>query len=305
MGCCESVPESSVEIVERCGEFDRIIMPGFNCMNCCTERVAGKVSFAIQPYTLNFETRTKDNVSVTIKFLFSVKAAESPAEINGKAAGAPAQARIGANVSDELVYRNFYSLKNPTTVISSEIESYFRAHAMTYTMDQLFAARDSLTVDLHRELNVKMNPFGYIITSVVVTDIDPDRTVMAAMNAVMIAEKQRAATLISADAAKAASIAKAEGDARVKELEGAGISAQRSRIVDGLKVSVQNFKEALPESDPNGLMRMVLMTQYLDMLNAQAATGRNTFILPSSPAHVAALEGEIGTALLGAGAARV
>lgn len=302
MGCCESVPESTVEIVESCGEFNRVIRPGFNCMNCCTERVVGKVSFAIQPYTLNFETRTKDNVSVTIKFLFSVKAAESPGEVANT--GAPAQARIGTNVNDDLVYRNFYSLKNPTTVISSEIESYFRAHAMTYTMDQLFAARDSLTVDLHRELNVKMNPFGYIITSVVVTDIDPDPNVMNAMNAVMIAEKQRVATLITAEANKAAAIAKAEGDARVKELEGAGISAQRSRIVDGLKVSVQNFKEALPESDPNGLMRMVLMTQYLDMLNAQAATGRNTFILPSSPAHVAALEGEIGTALLGANASR-
>ena len=73
MGCCYSVSESNVAIIERFGRFSHVIHPGFNCVNCCTQKVAGELSFKIQQYNLDFNTRTKDNVFVTLKFAFMLK----------------------------------------------------------------------------------------------------------------------------------------------------------------------------------------------------------------------------------------
>lgn len=134
---------------------------------------------------------------------------------------------------------------------------------------------------------------------VMVTDINPDHNVVKSMNDVVAAQKDRQAQIARAEAEKNAAILRAEGEARTRELEGAGIAAQRRRIVEGLQESVTNFKQALPNADPNHLLTTVLMTQYLDVLKEAASHGKNTFILPSSPAHIQAIEGQIGMALLG------
>ena len=225
-------------------------------------------------------------------------AAEIAADHNELPVKAPAQARIGQNVNDEIIYRAFYNLKAPVPFITAEIEAYFRSHSMNYTMDEMFAARENLTKDMGTELNRKLSPHGYVVRSVMVTDINPDHNVVKSMNDVVAAQKDRQAQIARAEAEKNAAILRAEGEARTRELEGAGIAAQRRRIVEGLQESVNNFKQALPNADPNQLLSTVLMTQYLDVLKEAASHGRNTFILPSSPAHIQALEGQIGIALL-------
>jgi regulator of protease activity HflC (stomatin/prohibitin superfamily) len=249
--------------------------------------------------------------------------AQSAAEINGKGAATPPNqmAQMGANVNDDLIYRAYYNLKQPTVIIGAEIETYFRSHSMEYTMDEMFAARDVLTKSICDELNAKMNPYGYVVQRVMVTDIDPDATVVAAMNNIQAAKKQRDATVINAEAArqaailkgeadrqaailkgesdKATMIAKAEGEARARELEGAGTAAQRARLVAGLKESVADFKSAVPEASALQLMSIILTQQYLDIMKEAASNGRNTFILPSNPAEVQSVEGRIGMAILG------
>ena len=152
------------------------------------------------------------------------------------------QARIGTNVPDDIVYRAFYNLRAPVPFIHAELESYFRSHSMNYTMDEMFAARDNLTKDICAELNRKLSPHGYLVRSVMVTDIIPDQNVVKAMNDVVAAQKDRQAQMSRAEAEKNAAILQAEGEARTRELEGAGVAAQRRRIVEGLQESVSNFK---------------------------------------------------------------
>jgi len=60
-----------------------------------------------------------------------------------------------------------------------------------------------------------------------------------------------------------------------------------------LQLSVENFSEAIPGVNPNMVLKTVLMTQYLDVLKETAANGKNTFILPSSPAQILTIENEI------------
>lgn len=259
----------------------------------CTENTK-LLSLKSSQFTHSFNTRIKGGTFVTLHFSFMIRVADA----KGKSkADVPAQSRMGA--TDDVAYQAYYTLNaKPENIAAREIESYLLARLLDFDLDAVFKAREELTAQLSLDLNVKLNPNGYAVENFLVTDINPGAALVAAMDNVQIAERNRTAAVTNAEAQKAANILNAEANARVRELEGAGIAAQRRRIVEGLQESVSNFKQALPGADPQQLLTSVLMTQYLDVLKDQAARGGNTFILPSSPAHVAALEGQIGTALL-------
>jgi len=190
-------------------------------------------------------------------------------------------------------------LKNPVSQISTFVEQHFRRHGMEYTLDAMFAAKDELIIELLNELNAHMNPFGYIVFDVFVKDIVPDQKVRDAMNDVVAAEKTRIATTNKAQAEKAARILAAEAEAKTRELEGQGIANARRAIIRGLRTSVDDFQQAIPGAEARELLVTVLMTQYMDTLKDAASHGRNTFILPSSPAQVG-LEDQVRQALLSA-----
>jgi len=60
---------------------------------------------------------------------------------------------------------------------------------------------------------------------------------------------------------------------------------------------VENFQQAIPGSDPNQILKTVLMTQYLDTIKEAALTGRNTFVMPSSPAQILTIEDQLRAAI--------
>jgi len=85
----------------------------------------------------------------------------------------------------------------------------------------------------------------------------------------------------------------AEAEARTRELAGEGIANARRAILNGLQVSVENFQQAVPGSDPTQILKTVLMTQYMDTIKEAALTGRNTFVMPSSPTQIIAIEEQL------------
>jgi regulator of protease activity HflC (stomatin/prohibitin superfamily) len=68
MGNMFACPEQeTVAIVETCGKFSHIAYPGFNCVHCYIgQGVAGKLSLRVQQLDVTCETKTKDNVFVTL-----------------------------------------------------------------------------------------------------------------------------------------------------------------------------------------------------------------------------------------------
>jgi len=311
------VEEADVAIIERCGRFARVEPAGCAAINCWCESKAGNLSLRIQQYEMDIETRTQDNVFVTIKLALRVKVAESDAEFpkprivkkvqpggrqdkkallkdeDAEKTYTPLQME-----SKELLYRAYYKLANPVEQISAYIDNYFRFHAMLYTLDNMYAAKDGMTNELLNEINIKMNPYGYIVYDILVKDILPNSKVRDAMNDVVASEKEKIATVNRAQADKAAKILSAEAEARTRELEGEGIAAARRAIVEGLRESVEEFQEAIKDTDARELLNVVLMTQYMDTIKEAASKSRNTFILPSSPAQVAAIESQMRQALI-------
>jgi len=205
---------------------------------------------------------------------------------------------ITGKPNPDLIYSAYYKLSNPIDQIKTFIEQYFRFHGMEYTLDSMFAAGAELVTELLNELNQKMNAYGYIVFDVLVKDISPSANIRAAMNDVVASEKARIAATNRAQAQKQARILAAEGEAKTRELEGAGVAAARRAIIGGLRQSVGDFQKDIPDAEPRDLLLTVLMTQYLDTLKEAASKGRNQFILPSSPGNGQDMEAQMRSALL-------
>jgi len=321
--------------VERFGKYARIIYPGCNALVPCSENVIGKLSLRVTQYNVDIETRTKDNVFVTISLAVRVKVAESADEfpkpravpkrkpkekkekkekekekkkddqqhrrhseqvklmdsesesdneielIHSKIE--PDRIFTTKKLNPDLIYKAYYKLSDPISQIKTFIEQYFRFHGMEYTLDAMFAAKDELVIELLNELNEKVNTFGYIVYDVLVKDISPSVSVRNAMNDVVASEKARIAQTNRAQAQKQARILAAEAEAKTRELEGEGVAAARKAIIKGLKQSVDDFQQDIPDAEARDLLLTVLMTQYLDTLKEAASKGKNNFIFPANP----------------------
>jgi regulator of protease activity HflC (stomatin/prohibitin superfamily) len=286
--------------------------------------LVGTLSLKVDQHKIDVETRSKDNVFIRVSLAVQVKVAQNQkefAQYQGNYGKKYSQAKKGKKSKvdlnetgddqgegavlmgplpesdDGILYNAYYRLENPVQQILSYMEEYFRFHGMEYTLDEMFAARNDMTHELQQMLNYKMNPFGWIICNILVLDIDPDPKVKQAMNDIITCEKEKRAQQSRAEADKLTKILAAEAEARTRELAGEGIANARKAILQGLQESVENFKHALPDSDPNQILKTVLMTQYMDTIKEASLTGRNTFVMPSSPAQVLAIEDQIRHAI--------
>jgi regulator of protease activity HflC (stomatin/prohibitin superfamily) len=201
-------------------------------------------------------------------------------------------------LDDSILYSAYYKLDKPVEQILAYLEEYFRFHGMEYTLDEMFAAKNDMTHELQALLNEKMNPYGFIICNILVIDIDPDAKVKEAMNDIIASEKEKRAQQSRAEAEKVTKILAAEAEAKTRELAGEGIANARKAIIAGLQTSVENFQQAIPDSDPNAVMVTVMMTQYMDTVKEAAQNGKNTFILPSSPAQITLMEEQLRASIL-------
>ena len=132
-----------------------------------------------------------------------------------------------------------------------------------------------------------MKTYGYAIDQALVTDIEPDAKVKAAMNEINAAQREQVAANARGEAEKILKVKQAEAEAESKALQGQGIANQRKAIIEGLKQSVEAFSAAVEGTTPKDVMMLVLVTQYLDTLKEIGASDRsNTIFISHSPAAI-------------------
>ena len=100
-----TVNTAQVAVITRFGKFLRVAEPGLNWKSPFFDSVAGVVSLRVNQITLTMETKTKDNVFVTI-----------PISVQNR-------------VRPERVYDAYFKLANPEAQIKSYVEQEIgRAH---------------------------------------------------------------------------------------------------------------------------------------------------------------------------------
>jgi regulator of protease activity HflC (stomatin/prohibitin superfamily) len=270
-----TVSTAQIAIVTRFGKFLRVAEPGLNWKWPFIDRVAGRVSLRVNQITLTMETKTKDNVFVTI-----------PISVQNR-------------VRPEKAFDAFYRLSDPVQQIQAYVEQVILGHVPGMTLDEVFASQSGIAAAVKQELDADMAGFGYEIVNVLVTDIVPDAKVKSAMNDINAAQREQVAANARGEAEKILAVKKAEAEAQSKALQGQGIANQRKAIIEGLQGSIEQFQKTVAGASTSEVMQLVLVTQYFDTIKSIGEMDKtNTLFLSHSPAAVRDISEQILQSML-------
>jgi regulator of protease activity HflC (stomatin/prohibitin superfamily) len=223
---------------------------------------------------LSLETKTKDNVFVTI-----------PVSVQFQ--------RIKDKVAD-----SWYKLANEQAQIGSYVENAILGHIPSLTLDEAFSSQASIAAAVKDQLDEVMEGYGFHIVKVLITDITPAQKVKDAMNDINAAQREQVAAQARGEAEKILKVKQAEAEAESKALQGQGIANQRKAIIAGLTESVEGFQQAVKGASAESVLQLVVLTQYLDTLKEIGANSRsNTILIPHSPGGLADFASQIRDSL--------
>jgi regulator of protease activity HflC (stomatin/prohibitin superfamily) len=252
------VKQQTAVAVERFGRFQSIRHSGLQLKIPLVDRIAGRLSLKIQQLDVIVETKTLDDVFVKLKI------------------------SVQYVVIREKVYEAFYKLEYPHEQITSYVFDVVRAEVPKMKLDDVFVKKDDIAIAVKAELQDAMLDYGYDIIKTLVTDIDPDAQVKAAMNRINAAEREKIAAQFEGDAARILMVEKAKAEAESKRLQGQGIADQRREIARGLEESVEVLNKVGINSQEASAL--IVVTQHYDTLQSIGEeTNTNLILLPNSP----------------------
>ena len=269
------VKQQSVAIIERFGRYQKISDSGIHMRAPFgIDKIAARVQLRVLQSEIVVETKTQDNVFVTMNVATQYRVNES-------------------NVKDA-----YYKLMRPESQIKSYIEDALRSSVPKLTLDELFEKKDEIALEVQKQVAEEMSTYGYIIVKTLITKVEPDAEVKQSMNEINAAQRKRVAAQELAEADKIKIVTAAEAEAVKDRLHGVGIAEQRKAIVEGLADSIKELKGANVDLTEEQIMSILLTNQYLDTLNNFAdKEGNNTIFLPANPDGVENIRTQILSAL--------
>lgn len=252
------VKQQTAVVLERFGRFLSVRNSGLQMKIPLVDRVSGRLSLKIQQLDVIVETKTLDDVFVKLKVSVQFVVIRSK------------------------VYEAFYKLEYPHDQITSYVFDVVRAEVPKMKLDDVFVKKDDIAIAVKAELQDAMLDYGYDIIKTLVTDIDPDAQVKAAMNRINASEREKIAAQFEGDAARILIVEKAKAEAESKRLQGQGIADQRREIARGLEESVEVLNKVGINSQEASAL--IVVTQHYDTLQAIGEeTNTNLILLPNSP----------------------
>ena len=252
------VKQQTAAIIETFGRFSSVKQSGLQLKIPVVQRISGRLSLKIQQLDVIIETKTLDNVFVKLKVSVQFK------------------------VIKDKVMDAFYKLDYPHDQITSYVFDVVRAEVPKMKLDDVFVKKDDVAIAVKAELNDAMVEYGYDIIKTLVTDIDPDAQVKAAMNRINAADREKTAAQYEGDAARILIVEKAKAEAESKRLQGQGIADQRREIARGLEESVEVLNKVGINSQEASAL--IVVTQHYDTLQSIGQeTNSNLILLPNSP----------------------
>lgn len=206
------VNTGSLFVVERIGQFHRVLEPGWHFVIPFIDFVRKKVSTKQQ--ILDIEPQsviTKDNVKISIDNVIFYKV------MNAR----------------DAVY-NIESFKSG--IVYSTITN-MRNIVGNMSLDEVLSGRDKINSELLMVVDEITDAYGIKILSVEIKNIIPPAEIQQAMEKQMRAERDKRATILQAEGQKQGDIARAEGEKQAKILAAEAEKEASIRRAEGLKES--------------------------------------------------------------------
>jgi regulator of protease activity HflC (stomatin/prohibitin superfamily) len=272
--CCGSIPETEYGILQRFGKFVGVLSPGLACFVWPCTNVAGTISTKLRQIVIRKEAKTKENVFVTLSI------------------------SIQYLVEPDHIKLAFYSMEHPHIQMESFVEDAIRSIVPTMELEHLFLEKEKISSAIKNELAKKMTGYGWTIVDTLITDIDPEAKVKAAMNKINEAKRLREAAEYEAETAKLVKVKEAEAESVSKRLQGEGVANQRKAILMGLQEGVEGLSKATGVTAEE-TMKYTMMTQYFDMLREIGTSpNKSTIFIPHVPGAVGSMGDQFSQALM-------
>ena len=248
------VPQAKAGVVERLGRYQRTLEPGLALLIPFMDRMRPLidlreqvVSFPPQPVI------TEDNLVVGIDTViyFTVTDAKSAT----------------------------YEVANPLQAIEQLTVTTLRNVIGGLTLEETLTSRDQINTQLRAVLDEATGRWGIRVNRVELKSVEPPRTVQEAMEKQMRAERDRRATILTAEGIKQSSILTAEGEKQSAVLKAEGARTSAILRAEGEAKAIETVFQAIHEGAPD---ERLLSYQYLQMLPQLARGEANKiFVIPS------------------------
>ncbi len=258
------VPQATAQLIERLGRYSRTLDAGLHLLVPFIDKVRANVdlreqvvSFPPQPVI------TSDNLVVSIDTVIYFQVTDPKSAV--------------------------YEIYNYIQGIEQLTVTTLRNVIGSLDLEQTLTSRDQINGQLRGVLDEATGKWGIRVNRVELKAIDPPASVQDSMEQQMRAERQRRATILTAEGVKQSQILTAEGEKQSNILRAEGTAQAAILNAQGESRAITQVFEAIHRGDPD---QKLLAYQYLQMLPQLARGDSNKlWIIPS----------ELGEALKGIG----
>lgn len=267
------VPQQGAYIIERLGRFHKVSRAGIHVKIPFIDAIASKTNLRVSQLDVTLETKTLDNVFVTIK--------------------ASTQFRVLPND----VATAYYELQDPRAQIKSYMEDALRSAIPAMSLDDVYSRKDDVARDVQHTVGDEMSRYGFTVVRTLVTSVDPSTAVKDAMDSINAAQREKEATRQRAEAQRIEIETQAAAEAEETRLQGEGQANYRREIANGIVDQIKTLQQA--GMDITEVNNVVLFNQYLDVTRKLAESeGAKTVVLPfGTPGGYSDLYGQMVSAL--------
>lgn len=262
-------------VVERLGQFHRILEPGWHFMIPGIDFVRKRVSTKQQILDVPPQSViTKDNVKISVDNVIFYKM---------------------LNARDAV-----YNIEDFKSGIVYSATTNMRNIIGNMTLDEVLSGRDKINSDLLSIIDEVTDAYGIKILSVEIKNIIPPAEIQQAMEKQMKAERDKRAAILEAEGQRQSKIERAEGEKQAKILSAEAEKQANIRRAEGLKESqlleaegkakaieqiaiaeaeaIRKVNQAIIESGTN---ETVIALKQVEALKEMANNPANKLILPN------------------------
>jgi regulator of protease activity HflC (stomatin/prohibitin superfamily) len=248
------VPQARAGIVERLGRFHRTLDAGLALIVPYVDRV--KPLIDLREQVVSFPPQaviTEDNLTVSIDTVIYFQVTDPKAAT--------------------------YEIADYIVAIEQLTVTTLRNVAGGMTLEDTLTSRDTINAALRHVLDEATGKWGIRVNRVELKAIDPPGTIQEAMEKQMRAERDRRATILTAEGVKQSQILTAEGEKQSSILRAEGHREAQILQAEGQSKAIETVFDAIHRGDADPKL---LAYQYLQML-PQIAQGESNklWIIPS------------------------
>ncbi len=266
------IPQSETKIIERLGRYHATLQPGINLivpfidkakeivvLNRGRYQYSNSIDLREQVYDFDKQNViTKDNVQTEINALLYFQIVDP--------------------------FKAVYEINNLPNAIEKLTQTTLRNIIGELELDETLTSRDTINTKLRAVLDDATNKWGIKVNRVELQDITPPKSVLAAMEKQMQAERNKRATILTSEGKKAsdilqsegekaATINKAEAEKQQSILKAEGEAQARIRRAEAEAVAIAKITEAVGKS--TNPANYLLAQKYIQMLQ-EVASGDKT-----------------------------